>query len=536
MVHKRLKSVIFDLDGVITGTASVHTRAWKAVFDEFLRLRSEKTGEPFREFTPEDYLKTVDGKPRQDGIRGFLASRGIELPAGDEDATALDSVNGIGNRKNALFRSVLKEKGVDVFQTSVELIKDLRKAGLRVGLATSSKNCDLILESARLKDLFESKVDGLTRAELNLNGKPEPDIFVKAAADVGTLPAESVVVEDATAGVAAGRNGGFGLVLGVARHDNAGDLLANGADIAVADLGDISVDWLRDWFDKEPRPLLPCWEDTSASPEPLFSNERTGGKVLPNPCFRQGARSFLLSAKKRVLFLDYDGTLTPIVSRPQDAVMKQEMRDAVRSLMKKQLVAIVSGRMRSDVEGLVQIPELLFAGSHGFDIKGPGLEMLHPVARKTMPVIQTITENLKRDIGSIEGVVIEEKKFSVAAHYRMVAPEQHAAVREAVNRSMKGRDSVRMMEGKMVYEILPDIEWNKGMAIRWIMAALKLSWNSCSVVYIGDDVTDENAFRAVRTRGAGILVSEENGPSTADFQVRTPDDIQKIFKKILSEA
>ena len=212
-------SVIFDLDGVITNTASVHGYAWKAAFDDYMRIREKRDGEPFREFTHEnDYLPYVDGKPRYEGVKSFLESRGIDIPFGDtSDTPGKETVCGIGNSKNEMFSKILKEKGAEVFRSSVDLIRSLKAAGIRVGVASSSKNCKPILESAGLADLFETRVDGVVSAELKLKGKPEPDIFIKAAENIGSAPLRSVVVEDATSGVQAGRNGGFQLVLGRAR-------------------------------------------------------------------------------------------------------------------------------------------------------------------------------------------------------------------------------------------------------------------------------------------------------------------------------
>lgn len=247
------ESVIFDLDGVITKTALVHAKAWKAAFDEYLRLREKRDGEPFREFTHEnDYLPYVDGKPRYQGVKSFLKSRGINIPFGSpSDSPDKETVCGVGNKKNAMFNEVLKAQGAEVFPSSIEFIKSLKKAFIHVGVASSSKNCQAILQSVDIEDLFETRVDGVVSAELGLKGKPHGDIFVTAAKNVGAAPGKSVVVEDATSGVAAGKNGKFGLVLGVAREDNAADLKENGADIVVTDLSEIKIDDIEDWFQKK---------------------------------------------------------------------------------------------------------------------------------------------------------------------------------------------------------------------------------------------------------------------------------------------
>lgn len=246
-------SVIFDLDGVVTKTAAVHAASWKAMFDEYLRRREKRDGEPFKEFTYEgDYLTYVDGKPRYKGVQSFLKSRGIHIDFGSaHDDPDKETVCGLGNRKNVAFTKILKEKGVDIYQSTVDLIRDLKAKGIRVGVASSSKNCRYILQSAGLEDLFETRVDGVVSAQLGLKGKPEGDIFVKAAENIASRPGRSVVVEDAVSGVQAGVNGGFGLVIGVARENNKEDLKSNGADVVVADFAGVTTDTIEQWFSQK---------------------------------------------------------------------------------------------------------------------------------------------------------------------------------------------------------------------------------------------------------------------------------------------
>jgi beta-phosphoglucomutase family hydrolase len=246
------KAVIFDLDGVVTNTATLHTAAWKKAFDGYLTYRSQREGVPFSEFTQEEYLKYVDGKPRFEGVKSFLESREIHLPYGQTwDSKADETVCGIGNSKNDAFRFVLEKNGVDVFETTLSLIRKLKKNSIHVGVASSSKNCESILEKAGLLEIFETRVDGLVSEELDLKGKPEADIFIRAASNMGVTPSESAIVEDATSGVAAGRKGGFGLILGIAREDNYADLLQHGADIVVADLDEITIEEIDEWFGRK---------------------------------------------------------------------------------------------------------------------------------------------------------------------------------------------------------------------------------------------------------------------------------------------
>lgn len=245
-------AVIFDLDGVITKTALVHSTAWKKMFDAFLKSWSDKHGEPFRAFDyKNDYLPYVDGRPRYDGVRAFLESRGITLPYGTpDDNPDMETVCGLGNRKNLAFNEVLQRDGVETYPTTVELIRKLKAEDIKVGVASSSKNCKAVLEAAGILHLFETRVDGVVSAELGLQGKPAPDIFTTAADNLGVSYDRAVVVEDAVSGVQAGRAGNFGLVLGIAREGNEKKLYRNGADIVVKDIGELGFEGIIRWFEE----------------------------------------------------------------------------------------------------------------------------------------------------------------------------------------------------------------------------------------------------------------------------------------------
>jgi len=252
MASTQFKGIIFDLDGVITGTARVHGLAWESMFNVFLKKTAKSENRPFVPFDPDaDYLQYVDGKPRMEGVKSFLESRNIKLPFGDhDDPPDRKTICGLGNKKNLDFQKVLRREGPDVFETSIKFIKSLKKKGIKIGVASSSKNCGLILKLAKIENLFETNVDGVVSYKLKLKGKPDPDIFVTAAENIGLLPGECVVVEDAISGVQAGRNGNFGLTLGIARGVNGETLRQNGADLVVSDLGEITYRDIVDWFDK----------------------------------------------------------------------------------------------------------------------------------------------------------------------------------------------------------------------------------------------------------------------------------------------
>ena len=239
--RERFDAVLFDLDGVLTDTASLHATCWKRVFDELLERLTKKRGETFRPFEIEiDYLRYVDGKARLDGVRDFLASRGLGVPEGSPHAAAEeDSVHGIGHRKDALFARALGSEGGEVYEGSLRWLRQLRAAGLRTAVVSASHHCAEVLRATGIDGLFDVRVDGQVADCLALAGKPAPDTFLEAARGLGVEPARAVVVEDALSGVQAGRAGGFGMVVGVARRGNQEDLIAAGADVVVSDLGEI---------------------------------------------------------------------------------------------------------------------------------------------------------------------------------------------------------------------------------------------------------------------------------------------------------
>lgn len=233
------QAVLFDLDGVLTATAKVHAAAWKKMFDEFLKARAQ--GRPFEPFDTEtDYRLYVDGKPRYDGVRSFLEARGIELPAGNpQDAPGMATVCALGNLKDQLVNAVLDTEGVEVFPGSAAWVRQLRQSGIRTGVVSSSVNCQRVLQAGGIEDQFDVRVDGAVAAELGMPGKPNPDMFLAAARELGVPPERAVVVEDAISGVQAGKAGGFGLVIGVARAGEAEALRRAGADLVVADLAEL---------------------------------------------------------------------------------------------------------------------------------------------------------------------------------------------------------------------------------------------------------------------------------------------------------
>ncbi|MFD5561283.1 HAD family hydrolase [Kitasatospora griseola] len=237
----RINAFLFDLDGVLTQTAKVHATAWKDMFDAFLRSEAERTGAPFVAFDPvEDYDRYVDGRPRLDGTRQFLASRGIELPEGaSQDPPGSRTVNGLSAAKNDTVLRMIREQGVQPYRGSVAYLQRLRELGLPRAVVSSSANCRDVLRAAGIDGMFDVVVDGITAARDHLAGKPAPDTFLAAAEQLGVAPEHAAVFEDALAGVAAGRAGGFGTVVGVNRTGQAAALREHGADVVVDDLSEL---------------------------------------------------------------------------------------------------------------------------------------------------------------------------------------------------------------------------------------------------------------------------------------------------------
>ncbi|MDN5743558.1 MAG: beta-phosphoglucomutase family hydrolase [Nocardioidaceae bacterium] len=233
-------AVLFDLDGVLTPTAEVHQRAWASMFTAYLTDRSERTGESLAAYTEQDYFDYIDGKPRYDGVRSFLASRAITLPEGDvEDPTSAETVCGLGNRKNEAFNQVLDADGVTAYPGSVALIRHLHDRGTSMAVVSSSRNAPQVLAAAGLSQYFATVMHGGLATELNLPGKPAPDTFAYAAGQLGAEDERCAVLEDATSGVAAGKAGGFGLVIGVDRGVGEQALREAGADVVVHDLAEL---------------------------------------------------------------------------------------------------------------------------------------------------------------------------------------------------------------------------------------------------------------------------------------------------------
>ena len=505
-------AVIFDLDGVVTRTARVHAAAWKQLFDEYREERLRRKLPAYSPFDSDhDYRLYVDGKSRYDGIESFLRARGLELPRGHEDdPPGTETVCGLANRKNVLFQERLESAGVQVYESTVCLVRALRQRGFRVAVISASRNCSAVLQAAHLQDLFEVQVDGIVSADLNLQSKPEPDIFLEAAKRLGASPARTVVVEDALAGVEAGRRGGFGLVIGVDRTGKP-ERLREHAHLVVADLAEVTAG------DPEHAPA----RSTAELPSAL---ERVDKIVTSR-------------TRPLAIFLDYDGTLTPIVARPEDAVLDDKMREVVRQLARSCRVAVVSGRDLADVRQRVGLDNVVYAGSHGFDISGPnGLRKENPDAQSCLSSLDEAEALLRNQVADIPGVQVERKKYSVATHFRNVPPDRADAVEPVVDAVAARFGNLRKGYGKKVFELQPNIEWDKGRAVMWLLQALELEGTGVLPLYFGDDFTDEDAFLALRDRGVGIIVRDEPRPTAARYALDNTVEVGSFLALLVGQC
>ncbi|HKJ41245.1 MAG TPA: trehalose-phosphatase [Sunxiuqinia sp.] len=504
---KGIRAAIFDMDGVITQTARVHEKSWKKLFDGYLKSKDEKA-DPFRH---QDYLAFVDGKPRYKGVQSFLESRNIELDYGNpEDSPDQETICGLGNQKNTYFKKILEEEGVELYDDTVQRIKQWRKEGLKIAVVSSSKNCKPVLEKAGVLDLFDVRVDGVVAADMELKGKPDPDIFLEAARQLEVPVGRAIVFEDAESGVKAGKAGQFAFVIGVNRADANQALLESGADWVVHELLELAIQ-----------------KGNSEAPE--FQQQ------FPSALDNIDAIRKKMNQYKAAFFFDYDGTLSPIVSQPEDAIMDAEMRHTIKQFAQQYPLAIVSGRDMHDVKKLVNLNELIYAGSHGFHIEGPdNLKMEHDDAQSILSLLDELETKMQIEMKTqIDGVRIDRKKYAIAVHYRNVADSKVAAVQKYVKDLTDKYDELKLGTGKRILEMKPAIDWDKGKAVYWLLEQLNLKEEETLPIYIGDDVTDEDAFRAVAGRGIGILVGEHDEPSAADYSLKSVDEVKLFLDRLL---
>jgi len=508
-----LDGVLFDMDGVITDTAKAHAAVWKQVFDEYLKERADREGEEFQPFdSRREYRQYVDGKPRYDGVKSFLESRGIELPHGNEgDGPGRETVCGLGNRKNQYFQGWLTQNRVRTYPGTLALIRALRQASIKIAAFSASRNADTVLRQAGVLELFDVVFDGRNLAEFGLPGKPDPAMLLKTALRLGVPPGRAAVLEDAIAGVEAGVAGGFGLVIGIARGDGHDDLKKAGAHLVVHDASELMLSGGKQLTVKTLVDLPSVWDCEE------HIRRRVSGKAL-------------------AVFLDYDGTLTPIVEDHTRAWLSGDMRAAVAELGKCCTVVIVSGRDLTMLRGLVELDSVGYAGSHGFEIVSPeGSTVSLERGLEFLPELDQVEEELRKRLAGIKGHAIERKRFSIALHYRQVADKDTGQLKPILDRVLADHPRLCRGYGKKVFEIKPDIDWNKGNAVLWLLERLGLDGQEVLPLYIGDDITDEDAFHVLAGRGLTIVVRDhETRQTAADFAVTDTKDVKRLLEMLSS--
>lgn len=472
-------AVILDLDGVLTATRSLHFEAWKEMLT------------PITPFTEEDYEKYVDGKPREAGLKTFLQSRGIIK---DEE-----EVKSLGEKKNELYLKALDEKGLVIFADALRALKKWKLQKMPLAVVSSSKNTTKILERLGINNFFDVQIDAVIGANLNLQGKPAPDYFLEAARQLGKSPRDCVIVEDAVAGIEAGVNGKFKTVIGIYRPGQtpAKALEEAGADFVITSLEDI--------FTLKPN-ALKNWNK--------FQN--------------------IINGKELALFLDFDGTLSEIVTDFQQAKIVDSIRPILEKTSKSIKIAIISGRDRQDVKSRVGVDNLFFAGCHGYDISGPGcFHFQVEEAESAAPEIEKASDHIIKMAESYDGLRLEKKKYLTAVHFRGVDPKKHPELKTKIKSIIENFENLEARHGKMVIEIAPKVSWNKGEAVKKLCEVLDLNHEHTVAVYIGDDLTDEDVFCELKSWGVGIKVGVEKMEGTcADFSLKNPEEVGSFLAQV----
>ncbi|MDY6997531.1 MAG: trehalose-phosphatase, partial [Actinomycetota bacterium] len=474
-------AVIFDVEGVVADTAALHTAAWKATLDDHLGRSRGAEGRGADGFTDADYQKFLAGRPEAEGIAEFLAAHGITLPAEPSRDGHDDTVAALVARARQLCAEMLTEHGVRVFESTVEFAHRLREAGIATAVYASQCDCARILDAAGLTELFDVRVDAPAGHDGSA-AESYPGVLREAVARLGVQPRRCVVIADAEAGMRAARDGGFGLVIGVDRFGHAGELRRCGADTVVGDVVSLTV------------------RDTHRRISELADALESYSDIAP-----------LAETRRPVVLLDFDGTLSEIVNDPDAATLLPGAEAMLRELAAHCPVAVISGRSLADIRARVAVPGLWYAGSHGFELVAPdGARHQNEAGAAAVEVLGSAVTELRDRLAGIDGVLIEDKRFSVAVHYRNVADERVDEVIAAV-RVIGQRANLPVTGGRMVIELRPDVDWDKGRTVDWILDRID-GEELMLPIYIGDDLTDEDGFDAIRNKGIGVAVrSVESG-------------------------
>lgn len=500
--------VILDLDGVVTSTVKQHIRAWKQSLDSFLQHYANVKGSPFLPLdTEKEYKLYLDGKPRYFGVKSFLNSRKISLPYGNtDDPPGFESICALGNLKNQIYLDLIAREGAEVYTDTLEMIKLWRSMKLKIAVVSASKNCRQILSIAGISDLFDLIFDGNDAEVYNLLGKPQPDIFLQASKMLGIPINRTIIIEDSISGVIAAKNGLFSLIIGISRNGSKSLLYQNGADLVLSNLLDFH--------------------------KPKMASRNS--KHLPSAITKLNDLISNIKLHRSVIFFDYDGTLTPIVSRHDQAVLSDSMKRAVSDLSRKIPVAIISGRELTDVKNLVQIPDIYYAGNHGFELECPdNKKTMVADVKEYLPILERIQKHLQPLISSFPGLIIERKRFSIAVHYRLIEDDnQIGFLEDSLTDILSRFHQFKIASGKKVFELRPSVEWDKGKAVQAITNVIFGNDPQSFSIYIGDDLTDEDAFLAINDWGAGIVVTDTDKFTFAHYTLENTDEVLLFIRQL----
>ncbi len=501
LVDEKPKAYIFDLDGVLTQTHDLHARAWNKLFQEFLlkrRQESHNKNEDLHDYdAKKDYQNLLDGKPRLEGIKSFFKSRNIPI----EEKLIVD----LGEKKNIFYQELLEREGPHLARESVSFIQKLKEHNIPMAVVSSSRNCRLILKMAGIDDYFKVIIDPQIAESKHLRGKPRPDYFIEAAQKLNKQQNECAIVEDSLAGIKAGKDGHFKKVYAIKLDKDKQameKLKAEGADQVLSSL----------WEIKEAQELLTLPDALDVFKSIFPENEK----------------------KNYFLFLDFDGTLSPIVAEPEKARPLEGIKEIVQRCSELSPVCIITGRDTEVIKKLLPLTDIYYAACHGFEITGPkGYHYELPEALALIPAFDRAQHLLTLRLSGMEGLIIERKKFGLAFHYRKMGSDSViATLKKEIQEYCLNHPEFRFQLGEKVIEIQPHLNWDKGKALLKLYQVLNLKMKDTPPLYLGDGNTDEDAFREMRECGIPVLASIEVRPTLARYHLKGPEEAKKFLETI----
>ena len=497
-----IDAVLFDLDGVVTDTASVHEAAWAELFDEFFRHRAAQYGEEHRPFSHEDYRRHLDGRPRRDGISTFLAARGITLPQGRIGDEGHDSIAGLEARKQQAFTRHLAS-GLDVIEPAATLVAALTAADVKTAVCSSSRNCRAVLRAARLTESFDTVLDGTDAERLGLRPKPAADLFLAAAERLDVRPERCVVIEDARVGVAAGCAGGFATVIGVGAKEVADDLRAHGADSVVPDL----------------------------TPVVVGSTHRRSSEL---PSADGAVVIGILGSRAPMVSCHLGGLQAEATGQSVVAAAHVELANALQRLAAHCSVAVVGDYDAADLRAHYDIPGAWYAGYGGLELVAPnGDRQEHELVATAASSLRSAAEQLDSQLLHTAGMHLECNRFRIVVHHP-TAPAELAALRSIVHAAAAAH-GLRVVRGSDSTELRPDLGWDRGAAVNLI--AERAGGTPRRLLFVGTDGADESAFDVVGHRGVGVVVrsAESNDRRTAaEYAVAGTRGVTELFDSLAS--